>query len=256
MSKKELIQDLSDLGLSDGDTLLIHNSLIHFDYNRFGGIEQMAEDLFDAVTEIIGDEGTLIVPTFTLEWVENHPNGYFDLGQTESEMGVFTELVRNKQESIRTLHPHSSFAIYGERAEELGKLQDVDTYGRNYMFGKLHDINAQIMSFGLPYNDSFTYFHYIEQQKGVEYRYKKWFSGEVAVGDKTFRGRYSIYVRDLAMGVETNIDPMGAKLEQRGVINTQDLVGGEVKMGRAKPIFTEVFDLMEQQQDLMYEIED
>lgn len=79
---------------------------------------------------------------------------------------------------------------------------------------------------GLDYQHSFTFAHYVEENVGVDYRYIKDFTaayidekGNAAI--KT----YSMLVRDLDMGVETNLNPMGKRLEENNISTLRKING-------------------------------
>ena len=62
ITKEVLINKFSHLGIKQGDILLIHASLSSLGY-VVGG----AEALFWALREVIGDQGTIVVPSQTAE---------------------------------------------------------------------------------------------------------------------------------------------------------------------------------------------
>ncbi len=64
VTKEMLIQGLKELGLKDAMKLIVHSSL-----KSFGTVEGGSEGVIDAITEIIGTEGTLLMPSFN---TENH----------------------------------------------------------------------------------------------------------------------------------------------------------------------------------------
>ena len=62
ITKEILIHSFSQLGINQGDTLLVHTSLSSLGY-VVGG----AEALFWALRDVIGNEGTIVVPSQTVE---------------------------------------------------------------------------------------------------------------------------------------------------------------------------------------------
>ena len=62
ITKEDLINKFSQLGIKQGDTLLVHASLSSLGY-VVGG----AEALFLALRDIIGEQGTIVVPSQTVE---------------------------------------------------------------------------------------------------------------------------------------------------------------------------------------------
>ena len=62
ITKEGLIHKFSQLGIKQGDTLLVHASLSSLGY-VVGG----AETLFLALRDVIGEQGTIVVPSQTVE---------------------------------------------------------------------------------------------------------------------------------------------------------------------------------------------
>ena len=65
-----------------------------------------------------------------------------------------------------------------------------------------------------------TFYHYIEEQEQVSYRYFKNFSGNyINKNNVNIKKTYSIYVRKLEDGVITHVNPMGEILWKEGIYN-------------------------------------
>jgi len=249
LKKENLIEGFRALGLKKGDILLIHSS-----FKSFGGVEGGPKTVIDALLKILGKEGTLIMPTFNFDWCDQSPNGVFDLENTVSKMGILTEILRKMPGAKRTLHPFYSFAIYGKLADELSKTDNHDSFGKNSIFAKIHELNAKIMIIGLTYNKSMTFFHYVEQREGVDYRYLKDFSGWIIANGKKYRDTFRMLVRDVDKGVVTAVDPMGEVLERRGVVNIRKIGKSIVKLMRTKDIYRITAKEMKKSPRLLYTI--
>ncbi len=120
------------LGVRPGMRLLVHASL--------GGTGLRAEQLRDALTGVLGPQGTLVVPAFTpensrtsaahLERIEGMDEAEvrafldrmpaFDPASTPSQgMGSLAEAVRTAPGAARSAHPQTSFAALGADARRL-----------------------------------------------------------------------------------------------------------------------------------------
>lgn len=254
--ESEFVEGFRDLGLGSGDTVLVHSSLIGFDWRAYGGIEELVDTVFESLREVVGEAGTLVFPVFNFSFSDESPDGHWSLEDTESDMGVLTEYVRQHEDSVQTVHPFYSFAVVGPDSEELGRCHSRDSFSEEYVFGELHDRNAQILILGLEYDDSMTFFHYIEQQEGVDYRFKKDFRGTVEIRGKEYWDEYSMLVRDLDRGIETHVNPMGEWLEETGVISTATVGGAEVKLGQAAEIYDSVASKMTEEPRMLYQESD
>ena len=211
----QLTENFRALGVEKGDTLLVHSS-----YKSFGGVDGGPQAVIDAFLEVLGENGTLLMPTFNFDFCKGVD---WDVRETPSQMGYMTNLVRTDPRATRVFHPIYSFAVIGKYAQAFGDLRDKSSYGANSAFAKLCELDGKIMVIGLSYNDSMTFFHHIEEMEGVDYRYLKDFTGNITDWEgNTTIDTYQMLVRNLEMKVETMVDPMGALMEEKGVIKSQN----------------------------------
>ena len=245
---EKLLEGFRNLGVAEGDTLLVHSS-----YKSFGEVEGGPQTVIRALETVLGAEGTLIMPTFNFDFNKGAP---WDVRTTPSKMGVLTELVRKDPRAKRVFHPFYSFAILGKYAEMLGSLRYKSSYERNSVFGKLRDLDGKIMVIGLSYTNSMTFFHHIEQMEGVNYRFLKQFTGEVTdENGKTYTDTFEMLVRDINKGVITEVDPMGALMEQAGVIKSAKIGEAEVKLMKANEAYEFTAREMKRDPHLLYYID-
>ena len=82
-----------------------------------GHVEGGAEAVVDAFLDVLGPEGTLVVPTYTPS--HRGLGSVFDPANDPSEVGRITEVVRNRPEAFRSPHLWQSMSALGRRAEEM-----------------------------------------------------------------------------------------------------------------------------------------
>jgi aminoglycoside 3-N-acetyltransferase len=247
LTLEKLVEGFRDLGVEEGDTLLVHSS-----YKSFGEVDGGPQTVVHALEAALGVEGTLIMPTFNFDFNKGQA---WDVRTTPSKMGILTELVRNDPRAKRVFHPFYSFAILGKHAGRLGSLRYKSAYERNSVFGKLRDVDGKIMVIGLSYTNSMTFFHHIEQMEGVDYRFLKQFTGEVTdQNGNTYTDTFEMLVRDIDKGVITEVDPMGALMEQAGVIKSAKIGEAEVKLMKANEVYEFTAREMKRDPHLLYYI--
>lgn len=247
LTLEQLVRGFRELGVEEGDTLLVHSS-----YKSFGEVDGGPQTVIRALEAALGTDGdgTLIMPTFNFDFNKGAP---WDVRTTPSKMGVLTELVRTDPRAKRVFHPFYSFAILGKHAEMLGSLRYKSAYERDSVFGKLRDLDGKIMVIGLSYNDSMTFFHHIEQMEGVGYRFLKQFTGEVTdENGVTYTDTFEMLVRDIDKGVMTMVDPMGALMEQAGVIKSARIGEADVKLMKANEVYGFTAREMKRDPHLLY----
>ena len=242
---EQLVDGFRGLGVEEGDTLLVHSS-----YKSLGEVDGGPQTVIRALEAVLGDEGTLIMPTFNFDFNKGVP---WDVRKTRSKMGALTEVVRVDSRAKRVFHPFYSFAILGKHAGMLGSLRYKSSYERNSVFGKLRDLDGKIMVIGLSYNDSMTFFHHIEQMEGVDYRFLKQFTGEVTdETGNTYTDTFEMLVRDIDKGVMTMVDPMGALMEQAGIVRIRKIGGADVKLMKAHEVYEFTAREMKRDPHLLY----
>ncbi len=248
VSFEELVAGFRGLGVKAGDTLLVHSS-----YKSFGGVDGGPQTVIDALLEALGEEGTLVMPTFNFDFCKGEP---WDVRETPSQMGFMTNLVRTDPRAKRVFHPIYSFSVIGKYAEDFGNLRYKSSYAKDSAFGKLRELDGKIMVVGLSYNDSMTFFHHIEEMEGVDYRYLKGFTGKITDWEgNTVVDTYQMLVRDIDMGVQTMVDPMGALMEEADIIKSRTIGEADVKLMKANEVYEFTVKEMKRDPFLLYYIE-
>ena len=137
-----------DLGLTPGETVMIHGGL------SLINTQLSAAEICDLVLEILGSEGTLVVPTFSPINAVDYmlQDGIFDVASSKSGMGAIAENVRRSPGAIRSVHPTKSVAAIGRNAKEIcaGHENCAYPFGSGSPFEKLLSKNARIIGIGVP----------------------------------------------------------------------------------------------------------
>lgn len=165
-SVDDLVSDFTKLGLKAGDTVLVHSSLSSLGY-VIGGAQAVAQ----ALMEVLGEQGTLVVPTHSSQlsdpsfWVNPPvPEDWwpairasmpaFDPGLTPTRnMGAIANVVRWLPGAIRSSHPAVSFCAVGPNA-------DFVTANHGLAFGfddssplaRLYDLGASVLLLGVDHD--------------------------------------------------------------------------------------------------------
>ncbi len=162
ITTKALIEsELKKIGVVPGDTIMLHSSL-----SKMGMVENGSDDVIDAFLNIIGNEGTLMMPAFpamgfSYDYLKSNP--VFDIKNTPSKMGIVTEVFRKRVGVLRSLHPTDSVCAIGKNANYLIKdhFNQITPYNQYSPFYKLVELNAKIVLLGVDLN-SLTNFHTLE----------------------------------------------------------------------------------------------
>jgi len=192
---KDIVGVFKKAGIKNGDVLMINADLGRF--GKLGEItnkEEFADIFIEAFKQVVGEGGTLVTPTFTYSFCNNE---IYDPDSTPSKVGLFTEQLRKRKGSFRSIHPIFSVAAVGKRAEELTTNLSKKSFGKGSVYDKLQRIkNSKYVIFGVDYF-ACTQIHYIEEILKAPYRYVKKFKGKIRKGKKVYNDEYEFYVRRL-----------------------------------------------------------
>ena len=157
--KRNLIDQLKELGIKHGDSLFVHSSI------RAVGGEVKARELIEALFFAVGKEGTLLFPTFTSRNEE-----YFVPSQTPSVMGAVAEEFRKMPGVIRSFHPRHPVAAKGPMAEDLLKDHEKASgpCSEGTPFFKHANSGGQILLIGVDL-DTLTLLHTAEAMLDLAY---------------------------------------------------------------------------------------
>jgi aminoglycoside 3-N-acetyltransferase len=165
VTRDKISSDLQELGIAPGDILLVHSSL-----SALGWVEGGAETAIDALLDVLGGKGTLLMPSFPRGGEHQLiRNGFiFDVRSAASEMGAISETFRRRSGAVRSLHPTHSVAALGARTEELlsGHECCVTSCGHGTPFGKLAAAGGKILLLGCTHASNTT-LHYVENTCGA-----------------------------------------------------------------------------------------
>lgn len=158
VTKDDIVAGLADLGLRAGDTAVVHSSL-----SSFGRIEGGAETVIDALLEVLGATGTLVVPAF------NADPGDFDAETTPSQTGAITEALRHRKGAIRSQHPTHSVVAIGRLADIITENHEkVDAFARGSALFKVLQANGRILQLGTDQTTN-SMIHVAEEIAGAPY---------------------------------------------------------------------------------------
>lgn len=159
---------LKKAGLKSGDTALIHSEIFHLGTPLLAKGDYL-NALSQAILEIIGKNGTLVIPTYTYSFCNNLD---FNPAKSSSKMGALNEFIRKNIATHRTLDANFSHALIGKNSQKLVQANPTNSFGENGFFAKFKALNGKVLLLGSPKIGG-TLFHHIEKMANVSYRPSK-----------------------------------------------------------------------------------
>jgi aminoglycoside 3-N-acetyltransferase len=148
------------IGLAKNDCVVIHSS--------FKSLGIADPELFiQAVLEVIGEQGTLLMPGLSYMQVPPHVH---NSTTTPTCVGFLSEYFRKRPGTLRSIHPTHSVCAVGCQAHELldAHIDDHTPCGPNSPFNKLFYQHGKILMVGCGLKPN-TSMHAIEEYAQPEY---------------------------------------------------------------------------------------
>ena len=165
---RTLVKDLKNIGVTDGMVLLVHSSL-----SSIGWVCGGAVAVILALEEVLGKEGTLIMPTHSgdlsdpakwenppvpIDWCEEirktMPSFDSELTPTRG-VGVIPEIFRKQEGVLRSDHPQVSFAACGKYAEYITGEHSLEyAFGEKSPLAKIYELNGYILLLGVGHTNN------------------------------------------------------------------------------------------------------
>lgn len=155
----------------------------HASLREVGAVDGGPQSVVRALRNALGEDGTLVVPTFTSENSDTSPSYLervrgmsdeartaanasmpaFDCGSTPApSMGILAETVRLSPGTLRSNHPQTSFAALGPHAKKVVTgHRSVCHLGEDSPLAYLYNVRAQVLLMGVGF-DRCTAFHLAE----------------------------------------------------------------------------------------------
>lgn len=156
---KIISTDAKNLGIKEGDVLLVHSSL-----KSLGNKSVSPKDVIDGLLDLLGEGGTLVFPT--LSYVScGRNNTRFDYRATPSCVGAIPEYFRTETKgAVRSLCPTHSCAAKGRLAEYITKDHHLDNTpcGERSPFRRVMELGGKILFLGCGTNCN-TSMHAVEE---------------------------------------------------------------------------------------------
>ena len=146
----DLVAAFREIGLEQGDSLIVHSSL-----SSLGHVEKGADGVIEALLEVIGPSGNLMLPAFN--YTRPLPEPYYDPKNTPGRAGIIPETGRKRPGAVRSLHPTHSVAVIGPDAKRLteGHLL-TRAFGKDSPIDRLAKAGGKVLLLGVAHTSSST----------------------------------------------------------------------------------------------------
>ncbi|MCI4062139.1 AAC(3) family N-acetyltransferase [Micromonospora sp. R77] len=240
-TRASLAAQFHHLGVRPGGVVLVHAAL-----RRLGFVCGGPETVVLALRDVLGPDGTLVVPTHTPE--NSDPAGWcnppvpadwwpviraelpgFDPALSPSRfMGALAEQVRTWPGALRSDHPQVSFAAVGPAAGRIvADHSRADMLGEGSPLARLYDLGADVLLLGVDHGSN-TSLHLAEYRRPGAPRTR--LGAAVRTGDG---GREWVWWDDVDLD-ESDFGQLGRDLEATGAVRVGPVGAGEGRLVRQR----------------------
>ena len=164
--KSDIVEALKSVGLQAGDTVMVHTSL-----GKLGYVCGGAQTVIEALIEVVGEEGTIMMPTQSWKNLDPKAGVHWDADEADwdkirenwpaydknitptNTMGAVAEMFRAWPGAKRSDHPARSVAAWGKHAAYLTENHDLSNiFGEGSPIGKLYELDGKVLLLGVGYD--------------------------------------------------------------------------------------------------------
>ena len=243
-NSEEIINCLDKLGIISGDILYVSSSLF-----QLGKMEDahdklsLCKNIYNAIMSVIGENGTIIVPTFTPQTARYGKP--FILEETKTDTGIFSEFVRNLPNSVRSIHPISSVAAKGKYANKICDNIPPGNWSMDSPSYRMYELNAKSITIGAT-RPLAAWGHLLETMYGVPYLYNKLLDVDVYIGGKKLVEEFYASVCYLDYGISYDFLNFEKLMKKSGAVQSEKVGNGTISSVSAKQYFIEGLKIFKQ----------
>ena len=241
----DLLGAYAALGVRRGSLVFVTSDLVRLMRFEEPGASVVLDAHLRAFRELLGPEGTLFVPTSSLDLCNT--DTVFDPLTTPSfQMGAFSEYIRTREGAVRSFHPFWSVAGLGPAAAPILSNVSRHAYGWNSVFQRLVEADVLGVAVGKHPRLAIPVIHHIETVIGVPYRYNKEFMQAVRRNGKIEREPFylSVLRRDSDLVRDGNRTILSHFVDRRGPMREASIGRGQAWSYSHKAFFDTTVDLL------------
>lgn len=242
---EQISENLRRLGLKLMDCVMVHSA-----FSSLGTIENGADGFIKALEDVIGPQGTIVMPTYNWDILHQGEEIVFDIKNTPSKMGFLTEYFRSQPGTKRSKNIFNPLGYRGGLSDKLALCPHTESWGKDSPFMTLYEENAAILMIGVDYN-VVTMFHVAEAMMAVPYRFMHEFPNAFFIDEL---GRKEM-IRNTTLrrynGYPTDFNVMEDIFLNKHLVRKHILGNAVVRLLRAKDLVGCVMEELKRDKELL-----
>ncbi len=222
----DIYKALKKIGISKNDTVYICPEI--YKLGKLNGAKNTKEYIakfFKVISDIIGPGGTIAINTYTFQVLREKK--IFNYEKTVSSSGAFSEYIRKKKGSLRSVHPVFSVSAIGKNKKKICSNNSLSNYGEGSPYQKFLDLNGKVLNLGMdPWLNPFL--HIAEMKAGISYKFTKLSELTYIQNKKRKKNIFSNYVRYLSLTTNFDYSSFAKELKRKKLVKSAKLGDGKV----------------------------
>ncbi len=234
-TQEEILDSLFQCGIKKGDSVFIHSNIGFFGaLKNANNKEEYYQSFKKALSEALGKEGTIIVPTFSYSFCNKEG---FNVKTTKGVCGVFSEQLRLDPEAFRSEDANFSVAAVGRLASFFTEDAPEFSFGPGSFWDKFLKNKGIFCNFN--FDAASTFIHYVERTLKVPYRYDKPFPGIIVNSEgKAEKRVFYHFVYDLnTPELIANFERFSSLVLEKNIATTSNLGKGQITKISAENVY-------------------
>lgn len=230
LTDENLIEQFLELGIKDGDSVLVHSSL-----SKIGHIEGGALTFIQALIAVVGENGNILMPTspnavYQEDYIQSLD--VFDVTESPSRLGKITEVFRTYPGVMRSENATEPVSCFGPDAFWFteGHFGELTPYTENSPFARLAQKKGKILYVGVTLANAGTSLHVLEDAV-LNFKFPVYAETIYSVKVKSATGEvkeYKTKVHNKAQSALRKCDELIPLFEADGVLKKGKLGTAEV----------------------------
>jgi len=222
-------------GLRAGDLAMVHSFT-----SALAGFERPDRRLIEDLLNVLGPEGTLVLPSFTYSFCSS---GIFRPDEDRSEVGIAGDTLRLDYDGVRTAAPIFSVTVRGALAHEIMALSSATTFGPDSVFGYVLRKGGKLCGVGVAF-EKITFNHYPEEELAVPYRYWKRFDGVIEQNGERRNASVRYFVRSLEPEAVRDQSKIADLMDGAPFVGTASAAGARIMCAPVQSYYETLRDAM------------
>jgi aminoglycoside N3'-acetyltransferase len=232
-SRAELDRACDGLGVSAGDTVMVHASLLHLGRMDGVALADIPRAVIAALRARIGREGTLAMLAPFYDYADKGILFDTRTSPVARQIGVLSAAFAAMPTTQRSANPIFALCAEGPAAEAICNASNGASFGSGSAWERLMEGGPKILMLGCGIA-TLTLVRLIEQRAGVPYLYTKLFATPVSRDGVTLDLKVTALLRYRAAPITYALDGFASRLAREGILREEPLGADAVRLVDAR----------------------